>query len=98
MVVNVVRPEIQVAKEGPSDVMICQDIPYVYTITNSGTGTAQALRIEDQLREARTTAAAGKGSPADVGNLGQGESKRVPARLRAPRTGQFTSHAFARGS
>jgi len=98
MVVNVVRPEIQVAKEGPSDVMICQDIPYVYTITNSGTGTAQALRIEDQLPEGLTTADGGKVFAADVGNLAQGESKRVTARLRATRTGQFTSHAFARGS
>jgi len=98
MAVNVVRPEIQVAKEGPSDVMICQDIPYVYTITNSGTGTAQALRIEDQLPEGLTTADGGKVFAADVGNLGQGESKRVTARLRATRTGQFTSHAFARGS
>jgi uncharacterized repeat protein (TIGR01451 family) len=98
MAVNVVRPEIQVGKEGPSDVMICQDIPYVYTITNTGTGTAQALRIEDQLPEGLTTADGGKVFAADVGNLGQGESKRVTARLRATRTGQFTSHAFARGS
>ena len=36
--VRVVRPELALTKEGPTDLLICQDLTYRYLVSNTGTG------------------------------------------------------------
>jgi uncharacterized repeat protein (TIGR01451 family) len=93
---RVVRPELQLAKRGPEQVLICQEINYGYTVTNTGTGVAQNVRVEDTLPEGLTTQDGGRTVSLPVGDLNQGQSKEVTARVRAARTGDFTSRAVAR--
>ena len=57
---RVVKPEIAVTKEGPSEVLICQDINYTYRVTNTGTGAVQNVRLEDTLPEGLATAEGGR--------------------------------------
>jgi hypothetical protein len=47
--VRVVKPELQLAKAGPSSVLVCQPIEYTYTVTNTGTGTVRNVVVEDTL-------------------------------------------------
>jgi len=94
--VRVVKPALQVVKEGPSQILICQDLTYNYRVTNTGSGVVENVRLEDALPEGLQTAAGQRNFAADIGTLKQGESKNVSAKLRATKTGRFTSRATAR--
>lgn len=94
--VQATQPEIEVVKSGPSDVLICQEIAYTYTVRNTGTGNAENVVLEDRLPEGLQTAEGRNVLTANIGTLKQGESKDVTARLRAQRTGTFSSRAAAR--
>jgi len=93
---KVVKPELSVFKEGPSQVMICQPIAYSYRVTNTGTGAIQNVQLQDNLPDGLTTADGGKVFRADIGTLREGESKTATGQFRAPRTGSFASRATAR--
>jgi uncharacterized repeat protein (TIGR01451 family) len=98
MAVQVVKPELQITKTGPESVLACEDIPYTYRVTNTGTGIAQNVRVEDELPEGLATQDGGRTISLPVGDLNQGQSRDVTARLRAQRTGEFTSRAVARSA
>ncbi|HEX8340242.1 MAG TPA: hypothetical protein VF624_04970, partial [Tepidisphaeraceae bacterium] len=94
--VRVVKPELQVAKAGPSSVLICQPIEYTYTVTNTGTGTVRNVVVEDTLPEG-LAADNGRAVRFTVDSLGAGEKKQQTVAVKATRTGQFGSRAIARG-
>jgi len=98
MAVRVVKPELQIVKIGPDRAMICEDINYTYRVTNTGTGVARDVRVEDALPEGLSAPQAGARPSVVIGNLEQGQSKDVTVKLRAMRTGQFTSRAVARSA
>jgi uncharacterized repeat protein (TIGR01451 family) len=93
---EVTQPELEIVKAGPSDVLICQEIPYTYTVRNAGSGPAENVVLEDKLPDGLQTAEGRNVVTANIGTLKQGESKNVTARLRAQRTGRFASRAVAR--
>lgn len=94
--IAVVAPAIKAVAEGPSQIDVCQDIDYRYTVTNTGTGTAHNVLLQANLPEGLTTADGQRTLTANVGDLGQGQSKTVNARLRATQPGHFTSEAMVR--
>jgi uncharacterized repeat protein (TIGR01451 family) len=94
--VQAIQPELEVVKAGPSEALICQEIPYTYTVRNAGSGSAENVVLEDRLPEGLQTAEGRNVVTANIGTLRQGESKNVTARLRAQRTGRFSSRATAR--
>lgn len=94
--VQAVKPELQVTKEGPSEVLICQDINYSYRVTNTGSGTARAVVVTDTLPEGLATDKGERQVALNAGDLRQGESKQATVRVRATRTGRFASRAEAR--
>jgi uncharacterized repeat protein (TIGR01451 family) len=96
--VQVVRPELQISKSMPTDVLICQEIPVTYRVTNTGSGVAQNVTVQDPLPEGLQTVDGARAVTQTVGDLRAGESKDVAARLRATRTGQFASRATARAA
>jgi len=96
LAVKAVQPELRITKEGPSAVLICQDINYTYRVSNVGTGAVAGVRIEDPLPEGLTTADGGKTFAANVGDLAAGQTRDVTAKLRATRVGEYNSRAVAR--
>ncbi|MDB5297005.1 MAG: hypothetical protein JWO31_2988 [Phycisphaerales bacterium] len=95
VVTRVVKPELQVTKEGPSQVLICQPITYTYRVTNTGTGALSAVRVDDALPDGLTGDAGQRALALNVGDLKEGETKTVTAAVKPQRTGQFSSRAVA---
>lgn len=91
----VVQPALKLVKTAPADVIICDPIPVKLVVTNTGTGTATGVTINDTLPEGWTTSD-GKGAfIVNVGTLRAGESRDVTVELRATKTGSFTNEAVA---
>lgn len=97
VVTRVVKPELQIVKEGPTQVLICQPITYTYRVTNSGTGGLTGVRVDDTLAEGLATADGQQRAVAlNVGELKEGETKTVTVGVKPQRTGEFASRAVAR--
>lgn len=94
--IAVVAPAIKAVAEGPSQMDVCQDIDYRYTVTNTGSGTAHNVVLQANLPDGLTTADGQRTLTANVGDLAQGQSKTVNARLRATQPGRFTTEATVR--
>lgn len=92
----IVAPAIRATAEGPSRVDVCQDAVYRYTITNTGTGTARDVVLQENLPDGLQTADGQRAVSINVGDLAQGQSKNVTARLRPRQAGNFTTRAIVR--
>lgn len=93
--VAVVAPAIKAIVEGPSQIDVCQDLNYRYTVTNTGTGTAHNVVLQEALPNGLTTTDGQKSFSVNVGDLAQGQSRDVNARLRATEAGRYTTYAVA---
>jgi len=91
--IAVVAPALKAMAQGPSQVDVCQDITYRYTVTNTGTGTAHNVVLQKELPEGMQTASGQRTASANVGDLAQGESKTVDVRVKAIHAGQFATRA-----
>ena len=92
--VAVVSPAVRVTGEGPSQADVCQDLVYRYTVANTGTGTAHNVVLHADLPEGVQTADGQQRTmTVNVGDLAQGQSKDVNARLRATQPGRITTQA-----
>src|SRR5579884_1306303 len=89
----IVAPAIRATVEGPSQADVCQDLLYRYSITNTGTGTAHDVVLQENLPEGLQTADGQRTFSINVGDLTQGQSKNVTARLRASNPGTISSKA-----
>jgi uncharacterized repeat protein (TIGR01451 family) len=97
--VRVVKPELTLTKTAPQQALLCQDITYTYKVTNSGTGTARDVRVEETLPEGLVTVdGERKNVNVEIGNLAAGQSREVPVKLRASRKGEFAGRAVARAA
>lgn len=74
----VVQPELQITKEGPSEVSICDTIPYRIVVSNTGTGAAQNVQINDPLPSGLSTMSGETSVIRDVGTLHAGSRERSP--------------------
>lgn len=93
---RVVEPRLAIRKDMPPDVLLCDEIPIRVTVTNTGTGTARNVLVEDDL-PAGLTAGDGKSAfLSRIGDLAPGQSREVVVATRAARTGFYTNTARAR--
>jgi len=91
--VNVVTPALAIVAEGPSQADLCQDVVYHYTVTNSGSGTAHNVIVQETLPQGLQTADGQQNVAANVGDIAAGQSKSVTAHLKALQPGTFTTQA-----
>ena len=92
-----IKPEVQVAKEAPKAVDICDPIPVRYVVRNTGTVPARGLRLREELSKDLATAEGGHAVAFDVGDLAQGQAREFTARLLAARAGTYAGRAVAEG-
>lgn len=92
---QVVNPALALVKSAPAQVMICEAIPFKFTVTNSGTGTAANVVIRDELPEGLTTVDGQRIISIPVGPLQAGQSATQTVMVKAARTGAYENQAFA---
>jgi len=92
---RIVQPRLELAKVAPDEALLCEAIPVVFVVTNSGTGSAQDVRIVDTLPIGMRTTDGKSKLVLDVGTLGEGQSRQFSAELRAAKIGRYTSKAVA---
>jgi len=92
-----VKPEVQVIKEAPKAVDICEPIRLRYLVKNTGTGAVRGLRLRDDLPKGLTTADGKTAVAAEIGDLAEGQSREIAVEANASQTGDYTSRAVAEG-
>lgn len=91
---RVVAPALALVKTAPAEVLVCDDIPLKFVVSNPGSGAAADVKIVDSLPEGWTVG--GRDSVSiDVGRLPAGESREVTVVARASKTGRASSRATA---
>jgi uncharacterized repeat protein (TIGR01451 family) len=90
--IRVVKANIQLTKSEPSDVLICDTIPAVITVKNTGSSALSGVQIVDMLPVGLTSE--GKQNLSfEIGNLAPGESKEVKYNATASTTGKLVNNA-----
>jgi uncharacterized repeat protein (TIGR01451 family) len=92
LVTEVVQPELELTKTGPTEVLRCEPVEYTITVRNTGVGAARGVRIIDELPQGLTSDG-GQTIEIDVGTLEAGDTKTFPLVVEATSTGEFTNRA-----
>lgn len=96
--IRIVQPRLELARVVPDEALLCEAIPVVFVVTNSGTGTAQNVTIVESLPVGLRTTDGKSKLVLDVGTLAEGQSRQFSAELRAAKTGRYTSKAVVTSS
>ena len=96
--IRIVQPRLELARVVPDEALLCEAIPVVFVVTNSGTGTARDVKIVDTLALGLRTTDGQSKLVLDVGSLAEGQSRQFSAELRADKVGRYTGKAVATSS
>ncbi len=96
--VKVVQPALRLEKIAPAEALLCDPIPVKFIITNTGTGSAKNVKIEDVLPTGLETADGKNSLIFDAGTLASGQSRQFSATLHAIKTGEYVNEASASSS
>jgi len=89
---RVVHPAIQLVKQAPAEVMICDAIPMTLTVKNAGSSGLTGVTVSDTLPAGLSSD--GKSSLTfDAGNLAPGESKEYKFNATAAKAGEYENKA-----
>lgn len=92
---EVVQPALALVKTAPERVLICDNIPLQFTVSNKGTGTAANVKLSDKLPEGLKTADGKTTIDLALGSLAPGQSVSRTVIVRADKTGTYTNKAVA---
>lgn len=95
LAINVVNPKLQLTIQAPAEALQCDAIPVRFTVTNSGTGVARNVLIQDALPKGLTTDKGSEIVTLSLGDLAANQAKSVSVTLRAAATGSFENKATA---
>lgn len=90
------RPALVIDHIGPQQVLIGETVSLAITLTNTGTGPATGVVIEEDV-PAGLTHVAGRELEYEVGTLKPGETRRMELTLRAAQQGVVENIVQARG-
>lgn len=93
--VQVIQPELKLARTAPAEVMLCDVIPVRFVITNAGTGAVQNVKIVETLPAGLRTTDGKSELVFDAGTLMAGQSRQFSGELRAAQAGSYVSKAVA---
>ncbi len=89
----VLDPALKVAIAGPSEASACDNVCYVYTVTNTGTGVARDVKVSYALPAGWVSDA--QGSSFDAGTLAVGQSKEFKVCAKPNKTGAVSNTVSA---
>lgn len=93
--IRVVKADLELVKSGPSQVIICDPIPYTITVRNTGSSVLTGVTISDNMDSGLRSSTGGSSATFPVGTLQPGESRDVSLTATATSTGEFTNFAKA---
>ncbi|MCA9243630.1 MAG: DUF11 domain-containing protein [Phycisphaerales bacterium] len=96
--IGVVEPALALEKWAPEVVMLCDTIPVKIRVTNTGTGVAENVVVNDRLPAGWSTTDGRSDVSFNVGSLASGASREVSFVAKAGSTGSFTNQAMATAS
>ncbi len=92
--VRVVKAALQLTKNAPAEVILCDPIPMTLTVKNAGSSGLTGVKVSDALPQGLTSD--GKSALSwDIGNLAPGESKEIKFNSAASATGKYVNAAKA---
>jgi uncharacterized repeat protein (TIGR01451 family) len=94
---QVVQPALEIVKTAPAKVLICDAIPFQFTVTNKGTGTATNVKISDKLADGLKLADGKTSIDMALGNLAPGQSVSRTVMVKADKVGTYKNQAVAMG-
>ena len=92
---RVVRAALALKKTAPKEVLICDEIPLNFVVTNTGSGEATNVKIADELPAGLLTSSGSRTININVGTLAAGKSVTHKVMAKARRTGAYTNSATA---
>jgi uncharacterized repeat protein (TIGR01451 family) len=93
--VEVVAPQLRLAKSAPAEVLLCDPIALKLQVTNTGTGTTEGVKIVDTLPAGLETTDGKREIVFNAGSLASGQSRQFTATVKATRTGKYVNKATA---
>jgi uncharacterized repeat protein (TIGR01451 family) len=95
VVTRVVQPALKLEKTASPEVIACDPILLTYRVTNTGTGAARDVVIENALPQGWTTADGSKTVRLSAGTLESGQSRDFTAQVKSTAAGSFDNVAKA---
>ncbi|MFA5292037.1 MAG: hypothetical protein WC496_03280 [Phycisphaerae bacterium] len=89
------QPKIALSMSAPAEMPVCKPIIYIFKVANTGTGTANNLRIVDNLPEGLVTAQGKTNIDIPIGVLPARTSKSISVMVNALKSGIYTNTAVA---
>ena len=95
--IKYVKPDLDLVKQAPEQINICEQLVYNYMVKNSGSGTAKNVVLRDQLPEGLTTADGKNSIEFDLGDIEAGKTEQKSVELKVTKPGTYSSRAMAEG-
>ena len=86
---QVVQPALQLALDGTRQATTCDPIELVYTVSNTGSGTARDVRVQGDFPTGITGEGGARRFSETVGDLASGESREIAVAVEASNAGSF---------
>ena len=96
--VLVVAPELQVRKNMPESVLLCDSIPITLKVGNTGTGTIRDVTVTDKLPNGMRSMDGRQSVTYNIPSLAGGQTETLSFRAKAAKTGKFTNTVNARSA
>ena len=96
--IAVVQPMLKLAKIAPDEALSCDRIQLRYVITNTGSGAACNITIQDNLAQGLMTSQGDRQLVFELASLSPGESREFEAMVDAEKPGRYMSKAFVSSS
>ena len=92
---NVTQASLDLTCSLPHTLQKCDDVPVLFTLSNTGTGTARGVILSAELPSGIVAADGGSTFSVDVGTLESGQSRELNTALKALDGGEYTVTAKA---
>lgn len=94
---NVVEPALALEKRmTPENILACDTAQIVFTVRNTGTGTARNVQVRDELPNGMTTLDGQSVLEFNIGDIGANQAKvSDPIPVKVARAGRYTNNATA---
>jgi len=91
----ITAPELILEKRCPSEVVICDPIPYTIVVRNPGDAPATNVQVVDDLPSGIQTTDGRQSVTVNIGTLDPGQAKQIEINAKANNPGSFTNTARA---